>query len=318
MTSANYDEAIEILKRRLGNKKLIINQHMEQLLSVEGVTSQHDVKGLRHLYDVIESNIRSLRSLDVSADSYGSLLSSVLMNKLPPELRLIATRKFGGTDSGYFSVLLEDIEEEVQVREQSSVCMTQDSRLPRELPTGAALLVNTPLQCCFCQQERSSQDCKVVVEVEARHEKLRRSGRCYICLARGHVSRNCRRRFKCLSCKWRHHIAICPEMLQSKANTSSNPSPASNSSPNVSALNPNAQDYQLASTHNMRTYSGKHVLQQTARATAFNPNDSSKMCSVRIVMDTGSQRSYMTDRVGEMLVLFCEGAVHDYPNIWCL
>ena len=92
LTSANYDEAIEIMKRMFGNKQLIMNQHMEQLLSVERVTSQHDVKGLRHLYDVIESNVRSLRSLDVSADSYSSLLSSVLMNKLPPELRLIATR----------------------------------------------------------------------------------------------------------------------------------------------------------------------------------------------------------------------------------
>ena len=107
------------------------------------------MKGLRHLYDVIESNVHSLRSLDVSADSYGSLLSSVLINTLPPELRLIATRKFGGTDSWDFSVLLKVIEEEVQVREQSSVRKTQDSRRPRELPTGAALLVNTPLQCCF-------------------------------------------------------------------------------------------------------------------------------------------------------------------------
>ena len=110
------------------------------------------------------------------------------------------------------------------MREQSSVRKTQDSRRPRKLTTGAALLVNTPLQCCFCQQEHSSQDCKVVVGVEARREKLRRSGHCYICLARGHVSRNCRRRFKCLSCKGKHHIAICLEMLQSKANTSSNSS----------------------------------------------------------------------------------------------
>ena len=189
------------------------------------------------------------------------------------------------------------------MREQSSARKTQDSRRPRELPTGTALLANTPLQCCFCQPEHSSQDCKVVVGVEARREKLRRNGRCYICLARGHVSRNCRRWFMCLSCKGRHHLAICPEMLQSKANYSSNPSPASKSSHNASALNPKAQDYQPASTHTMWTYSGKHVLLQTARATAFNPNDLSRTCSVRIVMDTGSQRSYTTDRVREMLAL---------------
>ena len=140
LTSANYDEAIEILKLRFGNKQLIINQHMEQLLSVEGVTSQRDVKGLRHLYDVIESNVRSLRSLGVSADSYGSLLSSVLMNKLPPELRLIVTRKFGGTDSLDFSVLLKVIEEEVQVREQSRLKIVDDpGNYPQVLHSWLAL-----------------------------------------------------------------------------------------------------------------------------------------------------------------------------------
>ena len=62
LTGSNYDEAIEILRRRFGNKQLIINKHMEQLLNTDGVTSQHDVKGLRSLYDVIESNVHSLNS----------------------------------------------------------------------------------------------------------------------------------------------------------------------------------------------------------------------------------------------------------------
>ena len=33
LNSANYDEAIEILRKRFGNKQLIINKHMEQLLT---------------------------------------------------------------------------------------------------------------------------------------------------------------------------------------------------------------------------------------------------------------------------------------------
>ena len=127
LTDGNYDEAIEILRKRFGNKQLIINKHMEQLLNVDGVSSQHDVKGLRHLYDVIESNVRSLKSLDVKAESYSSLLSSVLMNKLPSELRLTASRKFGDTDSWDFSALLKVIEE-VQARERSSARSTHGGR----------------------------------------------------------------------------------------------------------------------------------------------------------------------------------------------
>ena len=64
------------MRKRFGNKQLIINKHM---LNSARVTSQHDVKGLRH---VIETNVCSLDSLGVKEESYESLLSSVLMNKL--------------------------------------------------------------------------------------------------------------------------------------------------------------------------------------------------------------------------------------------
>ena len=66
---------------------------MEILLNIEAVASEQNVKGLRRLYDDVESHIRSLKSLGVTPDSYGSLLSPVLLNKLPPELRLIVSRK---------------------------------------------------------------------------------------------------------------------------------------------------------------------------------------------------------------------------------
>ena len=83
LTSSNYHEAISILKKRFGNKQQIISRHMDILLNVEAVASQHDLKGLRHLYDLIESHVRALKSLGVSSDSYGALLSSVLLSKLP-------------------------------------------------------------------------------------------------------------------------------------------------------------------------------------------------------------------------------------------
>ena len=114
LTSANYDQAIEVLKKRFGNKQLIINKHMEQLLHVENVTSQHDVRGLRRLYDIVESNVRSLKSLGVESDSYGSLLSAALMNKLPSEMRLTASKKFATKDTWSLNELLPLIEEEVQ------------------------------------------------------------------------------------------------------------------------------------------------------------------------------------------------------------
>ena len=48
LTSTNYHEAIDILKRRFRNKQHIISRHIDILLNVEAVTSQHNLKGLRH------------------------------------------------------------------------------------------------------------------------------------------------------------------------------------------------------------------------------------------------------------------------------
>ena len=69
LTAANYEEAIATLKRRFGNKQLIINRHMDLLLNLDAVTSQHNLKALRHLYDVVEANVRGLRALGVPSES---------------------------------------------------------------------------------------------------------------------------------------------------------------------------------------------------------------------------------------------------------
>ena len=66
---------------------------MEILLNVEPVMPQHNLKGLRHLFELIESHVHSLKSLGVSSDSYGALLPLVLLSKLPHELQLIVSRK---------------------------------------------------------------------------------------------------------------------------------------------------------------------------------------------------------------------------------
>ena len=90
--ASNYEEAIDILKARFGNKQQIVNRHMEILLNLDTATCHYHERSLRQLHDTVESNVRSLKSLRVSRESYGGLLSSILMNKLPQEFRLVITR----------------------------------------------------------------------------------------------------------------------------------------------------------------------------------------------------------------------------------
>ena len=115
ITSANYQEAIATLHKRFGNRQLIVNRHMDALLSLG---TDRDIQGLRRLRDVVESHVRGLRALGVSLDCYGGLLISILMNKLPPELKLLISRELTG-DEWNIDHLMIIVDREVTARERT-------------------------------------------------------------------------------------------------------------------------------------------------------------------------------------------------------
>ena len=74
------------------------------------------MRHLRRLYDDVESHIRTPKLFGVAPDSYGALLSPMLLNKLPPELHLIISRKVPDSTLDVDS-LLKIMEEELLARE---------------------------------------------------------------------------------------------------------------------------------------------------------------------------------------------------------
>ena len=47
LSSANYQQAIEILRKRFGNKQIIISKHMDTLLNMDTISSDRHLKDLR-------------------------------------------------------------------------------------------------------------------------------------------------------------------------------------------------------------------------------------------------------------------------------
>jgi hypothetical protein len=216
LTDANYREAVDVLKERFGNKQQIIDKHMDALLSVEVVTSDNNLKALRRLYDVVESQVRGLKSLGVASETYGTLLSSILLSKIPKEIRLIISRKVGGGD-WKLDMLLEMLQEEVQARERAASNDSQTKNLEkhRKFPHTTSTLWtgsegSTPI-CCYCRQSHLSHACKAVKSVEEKKRILREAGRCYLCLRRGHIFRQCSSKGRCPHCHGRHHGSICSQ-----------------------------------------------------------------------------------------------------------
>ena len=116
LTKANYREAVKLLKERFGDEQYIIQAHMDALLELEP-TEEGDVASLRTLCDVVEVHIRNLQQFEIAVKNYGPVLISIVINKLPHDVKLEITRQM---PDGKWEIgkLMEVVKKEVTARER--------------------------------------------------------------------------------------------------------------------------------------------------------------------------------------------------------
>ena len=68
---------------------------MESLLKITKIRSRENIKELRMLYNHVENCIKNLKSLKLDTTGYGSLLILILKDRLPDEVTMVISRKFG-------------------------------------------------------------------------------------------------------------------------------------------------------------------------------------------------------------------------------
>ena len=132
------------------------------------------------MFDIVEAQVRGLKSLGVDSTSYGSLLTSVLLQKLPVELRLIVSRAVEEDDWNLDRLLRQLIE----ARERATLSTSQVPKQPqpaRNPPSNGTTSTffspsSTP-QCSYCQKAHFSNECGTVTSPTERKQILRRSGR---------------------------------------------------------------------------------------------------------------------------------------------
>ena len=187
LSADNYSEALNILKNRFGNRQVIIAKHMERLSNLAPVSSGSNVKELRNLYDQIEANVRSLQTLGVDSGSYGSLLVSVLLTRIPEEIRLIVTREYTEGSDWNLDNLLKALEKELSARERCRMISQED-----RLSTVHTLNVNeSQIRCVYCNNKHKSVACRTISDPIERKKYLMQNRRCFLCLSDKHKASHC-------------------------------------------------------------------------------------------------------------------------------
>lgn len=214
LTDANYSAAVELLERRFGKKTAIQRAHINKMLNVMPVVDAKDIGRLRSLFDTVESHYRGLRALGVDESSYAAIVVPVILQKLPENIRLTITR---GNDYLEWTVeeMLEHLLKEVELREEQT--LTPEVQIPSEEKkhgdrrrTASALLTNKEDNtCAFCRGDHKHEDCRRITSMAERKAIIRKYGRCFNCLRKGHRARECTRKVKCEKCEGDHHPSMC-------------------------------------------------------------------------------------------------------------
>ena len=111
-----------------------------------------------------------------------------------------------------------------------------------------------------------SDKCPKITDTITRKQHLRDSGRCFKCLRTGHRSSECKSSKTCYYCKENHNSALCTKNKKGD--------PAAN----------------------FLVKANTSILLQTAVVRLSSQNES-KSVKVRVLFDSGSQKSYISQRI---------------------
>ena len=201
-----------MLKERYDDKQLLIHSLMQKLLNLKAVEDVKDRCLLRRLFDIIEIQIRSLKNLRYESDRYGTLLIPIITSKLPQELNLFISRQFECSEGWEIDQVLKILKTEITAREKTSVVSKETEIHDNNLnPISGASLTNLSsfMKRLFCDKKHKSERCRIVTEIQARKNILKKKKLYFVCLKPHHVAKDCKSKISCYNGKKRHHAAVC-------------------------------------------------------------------------------------------------------------
>ena len=306
LSNDNYQVAVTLMKERFGDVQTVINAHYTELINLTPATN--NPRSLRSLFDQVERNLRSLQALkqDIDQDVFVSIITS----KIPKDVLIQLEIQKGAKTKWTVTKLRELFNDYIAARERadqqsySGVGETKYS-LPRQpLGTTEALISGSRVSprsnnrrwnlppCRYCNGSHWSDECLKYVTAESRKQRFR--GCCFLCLKPEHRTRECGVSKTCFYCRElnSHHRSLCPERFGMQQRESIQ-------------MAEELQEYGAVGgteAENVLVSSGEMVLMQTAKTHIRNPINGSRE-NVRLLLDSGSQRTYITEALARRLNL---------------
>ena len=148
LTHTNYIQAVELLKERFGQEHQIVYAYMLGLLELPRPTST--IVSLRMFQEKMESYIRGLQSLGQGQESFGNLLVSIILGKLPADVKRNMTRD-RVNNKWQLQDLRQALKKEIDILESGLPTLTSEMH-----PASASFFTSTgsnPQRTRICDQQ---------------------------------------------------------------------------------------------------------------------------------------------------------------------
>ena len=155
-------------------------------------------------------------------------------------------------------------------------------------------------------QEHLPEKCDKIKTVEEQRSLLQHQQCCLNCLGLNHTKIQCFSKGRCMKCKKKHHTSICDENQENTTQSASSQLKEDKGPKNdhLSADSVSKNRTHMGATHVLP--SKAHILMQSA-VTKISGNNK-QYYQARILFDTGSQRTFITQEMKHKLTLGTMGS----------
>ncbi|XP_052740238.1 uncharacterized protein LOC128198496 [Bicyclus anynana] len=307
--AANYDKAWGLLCERYNNKRQLISNHLDALFNIE-LLSRESEHSLRALIDNVNRNLRALASLGQPTEHWDTLIIHMVCSKVDNQTSMKWEEHRNTLDEmpslNQFNKFLKDRADVLESFNRNKAQHQRTSNPPNASgknrntnPHRSVTLtsqsnthvrnINNKLRdpCVVCKGNHAIYSCPTFLNKtpELRLAEAQRLGLCINCLMSNHRTRHCYAS-RCRECKGRHATLLhrpCP------AGRDQNSSVAAQSASDDLCVNFSRQSI-------------AHVMLSTVLLEVSNPA-TFKSETVRALLDSGSQSSFLSKRVKDSLNL---------------
>ncbi|XP_037816679.1 uncharacterized protein LOC119607034, partial [Lucilia sericata] len=315
----NFDHAWNALKARFDNKRVLIDNKLKVLFNIPVATSENS-ESIQKIHSTVTDCLTSLKALNVKVEGWDPILIYLVSTKLPDDTLALWEQSFKTQrEMPTWAQMDEFLVNRYEVVERISSIKTTKQRF--SLPT-----ISNPKIQSYSSQEKLEYTCKLCngdhnlrvcgkfrkYTVQQRIDYVFQNKICNNCLSSGHTKSKCISQNTCFICKSNHHTLL---HLQKPQNSSKTPRSNENikeskillqkrndssknqdaeQSDNVPSSSPNCQVQANFSSNNV------NILLRTALVQIEHFGE---LFTVRALIDPGSQRTFLTERIRSLLKL---------------